>query len=106
MLQDFRTEYKEDEDGLPHGGTASAIGIEIAFQKGPLKDKDVHTGAFVETLMAIAVSRLQYYNLVCDGRFRCRENSLAITHLEEALHWLNHRTEDRKRRGVEGTHQP
>ncbi len=106
MLQDFTIEFKENEFGLPLGGTARAIGIEIAFQPGPIKDKDVQTGAFVETLIAIAVSRLQYYQFVVDGRFKCRENALAITHLQEALHWLIARTEDREHRGVEGTHQP
>lgn len=105
MLQDFVTEYKENEFGFPLGGTARAIGIEIAFQPGPIKDKDIQTGAFVETLIAIAAHRLQYYQLTSDEKFKCRENALAITKLQEALHWLNHRTEDRERRGVEGTHQ-
>lgn len=106
MLQEFKTEFKEDMYGFPLGGTARAIGIEIAFQPGPIKDKDTQKGAFVETLIAIAVSRLRYYQLVSEERFKCRENALAITKLEEALHWLNHRTEDRVHRGVEGTHQP
>ena len=34
--------------------------------------------------------------------FPCRENSLTITKLEEALHWQDARTSDRKRRRVEG----
>lgn len=38
-----------------------------------------------------------------DNPFRNRETSLAITHLEEALHWLKRRTELRQRQGVEGT---
>ena len=36
------------------------------------------------------------------GRFRCRENALIITKVEEAIHWGNHRTAERERRGVEG----
>lgn len=36
----------------------------------------------------------------------CRENSLAITKLEEALHWLEARTKNRKAAGVEGTSEP
>jgi hypothetical protein len=38
--------------------------------------------------------------------YATRETSLAITKLEEALHWLAARTADRVRRGVEGTSQP
>ena len=58
-------------------------------------------GAFVEGVIQAALGRLQFYN---EGKFRCRENSLAITHLEEALHWLQHRTADREEREAEGTH--
>jgi hypothetical protein len=34
--------------------------------------------------------------------FPCRENSIAITRLEEALMWLDKRTANRDARGVEG----
>ena len=34
--------------------------------------------------------------------FPCRENSIAITKLDEALMWINKRTEDRIKRDVEG----
>ena len=34
--------------------------------------------------------------------FPCRENSIAITKLEEALMWLNKRKQDSEERGVEG----
>ena len=34
--------------------------------------------------------------------FPCRENSLTITKLEEAIHWQDARTQDREKRGVEG----
>ncbi len=37
------------------------------------------------------------------GRKIARENALAITKLEEAMHRLNDRTQNRKDRGVEGT---
>lgn len=29
----------------------------------------------------------------------------ALTHLEDAMHWLQHRTRERVARGVEGTNQ-
>lgn len=34
--------------------------------------------------------------------FACRENSLTITKIEEALHWQEARKKDRTKRGVEG----
>jgi len=34
--------------------------------------------------------------------FPCRENSLTITKIEEAIHWQDARTKDREKRGVEG----
>jgi hypothetical protein len=49
-----------------------------------------------------ALDRLYFYQA---GKFKCRENALTITKLEEALHWCQHRTADREERGVEGTYQ-
>jgi hypothetical protein len=34
--------------------------------------------------------------------FSCRENSLTITHLDEAYNWQMRRTHERELRGVEG----
>lgn len=98
---DFRT----DDDGFPAGGTAKSLGINIEFQNGPLQGQPPN-GAFVESLIEIVVARLTWYQEVCDGRFACRENALAITKLQEANHWLDHRTASRIARRVEGTYQP
>jgi hypothetical protein len=72
---------------------------EVKFQKGPVKET-VANGCFIEDLITIVIDRLQGFQ---NGDFPCRENALALTKLEEALHWLDHRTNDRQRRGVEGT---
>jgi len=111
MLQSYEIANFEDRvTGMPLGGFAKATGIDIEFQSGPLKQADGSRkepeGAFVETLIAIVIDRLKYYQDVNNKRFRCRENSLAITHLQDALHWLNHRTKDREDRDVEGTYKP
>ena len=74
---------------------------EIRFQKGPIKENGVN-GCHNEDLIAIVLDRLYSLN---QGDFACRENSIAITKLEEALMWLNKRTLDRRLRGVEGTSQ-
>ena len=71
----------------------------VKFQKGPVQENGVN-GCFMEDLIAIAIDRLEGFQ---SGDFPCRENALALTKLEEALHWLNHRTNDRQNRGVEGT---
>lgn len=71
---------------------------DIKFQKGPVQESGVN-GCFQEDLIAIVIDRLQCFQA---GDFACRENEKALTKLEEALHWLNHRTNDRQARGVEG----
>ena len=70
----------------------------ISFQLGPIKEASVN-GATNEALIAILVHRIQFLN----SKSPCRENSLAITKLEEAQHWLEARTRDRIARQVEGT---
>jgi len=64
------------------------------------KDADgtEHDGTTLEEMLRVSITRLKDLN----SRYGCRENSLAITHMEEALHWLNHRTAERTKRGVEG----
>lgn len=57
-------------------------------------------GTTLEEMLRVSIARLNDLN----NRFPCRENSLAITKMEEALMWLNKRTENRIARGVEGQH--
>jgi len=71
----------------------------IVFQKGPIKENGVN-GCHNKDLIAIVLDRLQGFQ---ETEFKCRENALAITKLEEALMWLNKRTQNRKKKGVEGT---
>lgn len=70
----------------------------ISFQKGPVKENGVN-GVFNEDLIAIVIDRLQSFQ---ESEFKCRENAIAITKLEECLLWLRKRTTDREKRGVEG----
>ena len=73
----------------------------VHFQKGPIKENGVN-GCCNEDLIAMVIDRLESFQ---NSKFKCRENALALTKLEEALHWLRHRTDARERRGVEGTHE-
>lgn len=50
-------------------------------------------------LISVALHMLKYYN----KKMPCRENSITITKLEEALMWQEERTRDRTRRAIEGT---
>jgi hypothetical protein len=72
----------------------------LTFQNGPIAEVGVN-GLTHEALLAIIVDRLQAFQ---KGPFACRENALALTKIEEAQHWLHHRTMARMQRGVEGTH--
>lgn len=104
MLQQVVGKHFDDSDGNPAGGVTEGVGISIVWQNGPLgrgESRREPNGAFVEGVIAAAIDRLQYYQ---SSRFKCRENALAITKLEEALLWCQWRTIQRESRGVEGTH--
>lgn len=73
----------------------------VNFQKGPIKEAGVN-GVMNEDLIAMVIDRLQSFQ---ESDYKCRENAVAITKLEEALMWLRKRTQDREDRGVEGTHK-
>ena len=79
---------------------APLFGSDILFQNGPINEKGVN-GVTQEALLAIVIDRLRCFQA---GPYACRENALALTKCEEALHWLHHRTRARMARGVEGTH--
>lgn len=71
--------------------------IQVKWQDGNVPDNGVN-GATIEDVIEVARERIAELN----AKFPCRENSLAITKLEEATHWLEARTKDRIKRGVEG----
>ena len=71
--------------------------LSFTLQNGPVKENGVN-GCQVDTIIYAAKAILRGLN----KEFPCRENSLAINKLDEALHWLEFRKADRARRGVEG----
>lgn len=79
----------------------SATMGKITFQHGPRKDlkNSVH-GVLDTDLLEIVRDRLKGFQA---GEFATRENALALTHIEEALMWMNRRVEDRIERNVLGT---
>ena len=74
--------------------------LSFTIQNGPIKEVGVN-GCQVDTVIEAAKLMIEGLN----KKFPCRENSVAITKLDEALHWLEHRKKAREARGVEGTGQ-
>lgn len=121
MQQEFISEHVSDDQGRPAGGeTYMDIGtpgeeghwraLYLKWQNGPLREQGTPTetaaepnGIFVETVIATAVDRLEYYQ---QSGFACEENAAALANLNEALAWLHARTARRTEQGVEGTHGP
>ena len=73
---------------------------DIRFQDGPIAEVGTN-GITHEALLAIIEDRLKSFQA---GPYACRENAIALTHIQDAMHWLHHRTRERLARGVEGTH--
>jgi len=95
-----------DEAGNPTGGEVKGVGLHISWQDGPLGRPAVPpNGAFVDDVLEAARQRLDFYQKASGGRFACRENAIAITKIEEAMHWLYARRMERERRGVQGLHK-
>lgn len=107
-----------DEDGNPTGGDVTlhidgrGDALSIIWQDGPRGTDATNAdgspvlappnGAFVEDAIWAALQRLEYFNA---GKYRDRANSLAITHLEQALQALKDRQLERSARKVEGKHE-
>jgi len=105
MLDEFKAKNHWDVNENPTGGYVNGIGMSINWQDGPLgrgAERKEPNGAFVETVIAAAKQRLEFYQ---KSKFKCEANEKAIFYLETALMILDSRTKDREKREVEGTHQ-
>lgn len=75
--------------------------ISFTIQNGPILENGVN-GCQVDTIIEAAKLIIEGLN----AKFPCRENSMVITKLDEALLWSNKRKQDRVKRGVEGLSKP
>lgn len=75
--------------------------VVVEFQRGARTDPEARHGVLDEDLLEIVRDRLKMFQ---KGEFATRENACALTHIEEALMWLNARKEDRAERNVLGTY--
>jgi len=80
-------------------------GGELHFQDGPIGEHGTNGTTNEEVIQAL-VDRITSLQQMNEGKYACKENAVAITHLETALAWLNLRTHRRLQRGVEGTNTP
>ena len=85
-------DYREEIDGKEV--------LHVKFQTGGTATTE-RNGIFIEDLLIVAHVKLTSYN----EHLPSRENSLALTKIEEALHWLTSRKTERETRGVYGTEQ-
>lgn len=72
--------------------------LSFTLQNGPIGEVGVN-GCQVNAILEAAKAVLEGLNKT----HPCRENSCAITHIDESLNWLDRRTKNRVARGVEGT---
>ena len=89
----------EGENGVDFKEHITPI-AEIHFQHGARNEEGSTDGVLDCDLLEIVRDRLKAFQ---NGEFATRENACAITHIEEALMWMNKRVEDRAERGVLGT---
>lgn len=97
--------FDENTFAAPHhymikdknGNVLSAVN----FQEGALKTTNIN-GIFIEDLIKICLHRLISFQ---ESKYSCEENRLAIDNLIKILVLLNKRKQNRKERGVLGTHK-
>ncbi len=99
-------EYDAEKDlgtiNMLHGlnGPEPEISRDIQFQHGTIPENGIN-GVTNESVLDLLATRLRALN----ASFPCRENALAITHIETARLWLQERTRVREDQGVEGQHE-
>ncbi len=79
-------------------GNENYLGFQI--QEGPIKEVGVN-GCQIDSVIETAKKVIEGFA----SRFPCRENTMAIQKLDEALMWMRERTRDRVERDVEGKNE-
>lgn len=92
----YPNELLEKEDS----SVEEMIMHKLQFQQGARGSEDSVTGITDQDLLEIVRDRLTGFT---KGNLSTRETAIALTHVENALLWLNKRTEDRIERGVIST---
>ena len=98
-LDDHHNYELESFEGSPPQDLKFINKVPVPDNSGQMRT--VHDGTTNEEVLKVLIHRTNELN----KKFPCRENSIAITKMEEALMWFNNRTRDRQIRGVEGMHK-
>lgn len=92
---------RERNDQVSHRLEFGEYGF-IQFQKGPRPEVGLNGLLLAEDVLPRLLDHLKALNLVLP----CRENSLAVTKLEECIMWLEKRHANRVKQGVFDTFKP
>lgn len=96
---------QEGMDGSPRlisQGPSEDEWLRLKFQLGPVLEAGVN-GTTIEAVIDVLLARLEGFQR---GPFACAENERALAALIEARSHLEHRTRNRKAKGVEGLNKP
>ena len=99
VLADAHKSYNCSPNFAVRAKATGEILADIHFQDGPVKEKGLN-GVANEDLIIMVMHRLNQFQ---DSEYACKENADAVKHLQSALDSLCARTNDRVKRGVEGT---
>jgi len=92
--------YTELNEDLKYLVSVEGNRLSANIQDGPIDSVGVN-GIQVTDLLDYIKEVYKSLN----SAYPCRENSLTITKIEEAIHWQDARTKDRESRGVEGKNE-
>lgn len=74
----------------------------LTFVRGPRDGDQGAEGVMHESLLVAMIADLKHKSTIVPSR----ETALAITNLEQALHWMEEREYQREQKGVSGTDKP
>ena len=89
----IKIENANDEKGV-------APTVSFTIQSDPISEVGING---VQALDMLKYCKFLFESL--NEAFPCRENSLSLTKIEEAIHWQEARTKDRLKRKVEGKNE-
>ena len=93
----LKTHYRDSKGESQYFMATPEGNLTFKIQDGPIKEVG-QNGAQAADLLLLCKELFHALN----KSYPCRENSLTITKIEEALHWQEARTRDRVGRKVEG----
>ncbi|MDU4596454.1 ABC transporter ATPase [Clostridium botulinum] len=93
---------KQGEISWCNGNNSEGMYADIQFQNGARKEENSIHGVANEDLLEIVRHRLQCFQA---GPFASEYNENALKYIEEALHCMNARVEDRVKRNVLGRNE-